>query len=187
MAGKPVAASLRVLAPPGLHLAVPRQVYTWPCPARYTAVARAAAPGRAALCARGRRPAREIATHEPDGSEWSISKPGQAPPPPTGTAARPHKRRVYLQPGGVVQSGLAGRVLAFDYQAPPPPTGTAARPRWSCAGFYVIVLVAFDLLSNFARNSPATVSRYELKVLKLQRFRALLKVHAIELRATLGE
>ena len=44
----------------------------------------------------------------------------------------------------------------------------------------VIVLVAFDLLSNFARNSPATVSRCELKVLKLQRFRALLKVHAIE-------
>ena len=51
----------------------------------------------------------------------------------------------------------------------------------------VIVLVAFDLLSNFARNSPATVSRYELKVLKLQRFRALLKDHAIELRATLRE
>ena len=46
---------------------------------------------------------------------------------------------------------------------------------------------AFALLRNFARNSPATVSRYELKVLKLQRFRALLKVHAIELRATLGE
>ena len=57
--------------------------------------------------------AREIATREPDGSEWSISKPGQAPPPPTGTAARPHKHRVYLQPGGAVQSGLAGRVLAF--------------------------------------------------------------------------
>ena len=30
----------------------------------------------------------------------------QAPPPPTGTAARPHKRRVYLQPGGAVQHGL---------------------------------------------------------------------------------
>ena len=29
----------------------------------------------------------------------------QAPPPPTGTAARPHKRRVYLQPGGAVQQG----------------------------------------------------------------------------------
>ena len=139
MAGKPVAASLRVRAPPGLRLAVPRQVYG--CSA-------SSGPGRAAMCARGRRPAREIATREPDGSEWSISKPGQAPASPT---------------------------------------GTAARPRGSWAGFYVIVLVAFDLLSNFARNSPATVSRYELKVLKLQRFRALLKVHAIELRATLRE
>ena len=39
--------------------------------------------GWAAWCARGRRPAREIATREPDGSELSISKPGQAPPAAT--------------------------------------------------------------------------------------------------------
>ena len=44
--------------------------------------------GRAALCARGRRPAREIATRELR-SEWSISRPALALPPPTGTAARP--------------------------------------------------------------------------------------------------
>ena len=37
------------------------------------------------LPSRGRRPAREIATRELR-SEWSISKPGQALPPPTGTA-----------------------------------------------------------------------------------------------------
>ncbi|MGC9808319.1 TIGR03773 family transporter-associated surface protein [Schaalia odontolytica] len=47
------------------------------------------APGAAArppafVVSRERRPAREIATREPVGSEWSISKPGQAPPPPTG-------------------------------------------------------------------------------------------------------
>ena len=47
------------------------------------------APGAAArppafVASRGRQPAREIATREPVGSEWSISKPGQAPPPPTG-------------------------------------------------------------------------------------------------------
>ena len=36
--------------------------------------------------ARGRRPAREIATRERR-SEWSISKPGQALPPPPGTTA----------------------------------------------------------------------------------------------------
>ena len=37
------------------------------------------------LPSRGRRPAREIATRELR-SEWSISKPGQAPPPPPGLA-----------------------------------------------------------------------------------------------------
>ena len=42
--------------------------------------------GRAAVCAGGRRPAREIATRELR-SEWSISRPALALPPPTGTAA----------------------------------------------------------------------------------------------------
>ena len=37
------------------------------------------------LPSRGRRPAREIATRELR-SEWSILKPGQALPPPTGLA-----------------------------------------------------------------------------------------------------
>ena len=40
------------------------------------------------LPSRGRRPAREIATRELR-SEWSISKPGQALPPPTGPSSRP--------------------------------------------------------------------------------------------------
>ena len=39
------------------------------------------------LSSRGRRPAREIATRELR-SEWSISKPGQALPPPTGQSGR---------------------------------------------------------------------------------------------------
>ena len=49
------------------------------------------AAGRRAACppaflpSRGRRPAREIATRELR-SEWSISKPGQALPPPPGLA-----------------------------------------------------------------------------------------------------
>ena len=49
---------------------------------------RAALWGPAAVCAGGRRPAREIATRELR-SEWSISRPALALPPPTGTAARP--------------------------------------------------------------------------------------------------
>ena len=39
------------------------------------------------LPSRGRRPAREIATRELR-SEWSISRPALALPPPSGTAAR---------------------------------------------------------------------------------------------------
>ena len=37
--------------------------------------------------------------------------------------------------------------------------------------------------SNFACNSPVTISGFELASLELQRFRRLLKVHAIELHA----
>ena len=47
-----------------------------------------------------------------------VSKPGQAPPPPTGTAADPSGA---LHTGGACGSGVPG-------QAPPPPTGTAAGP-----------------------------------------------------------
>ena len=47
-----------------------------------------------------------------------VSKPGQAPPPPTGTAAGPSGA---LHTGGACGSGVPG-------QAPPPPTGTAAGP-----------------------------------------------------------
>ena len=55
----------------------------------FTSGRRLFAPGAAArppafVASRGRQPAREIATRELC-SEWSISKPGQAPPPPTGT------------------------------------------------------------------------------------------------------
>ena len=73
--------------------------------------------GRVAWCARGRRPAREIATREPDGSEWSISKLGQAPPPPTAAAARP---RLEAWPG---PAGAHGR----RSQAP---SRSLARPLW---------------------------------------------------------
>ena len=55
--------------------------------------------GQVAWSAGGRRPAREIATREPDGSEWSISRPALALPPPTGTAAVPRHSPWVSQPG----------------------------------------------------------------------------------------
>ena len=70
--------------------------------------------GRAALCALGRRPAREIATREPDGSEWSISRPALALPLPTGTAARPSIPPAPSTPvgPGVLACGSARRLEA---------------------------------------------------------------------------
>ena len=66
----------------------------------------------AAVCAGGRRPAREIATRELR-SEWSISRPALALPPPTGTAARPCASK----PG----------------QAPPPPINFARNSPAACS------------------------------------------------------
>ena len=78
-------------------------VAAWPYPRAPAAALLALFCCVAAVCARGRRPAREIATREPVGSECSISKPGQAPPPPTGTAA--------TLPGPVTGLGLTSRSL----------------------------------------------------------------------------
>ena len=76
--------------------------------------------GRAAVCAGGRRPAREIATRELR-SEWSISKPGQALPPPTGPSGR--ASQLEARPGPAAAPGASRRpvtgmsVLAFIMSA----------------------------------------------------------------------
>ena len=49
-----------------------------------------------------------------------VSKPGQAPPPPTGTAARPSAPSGALHTGGTWCAGV------WPGQDPPPPTGAAA-------------------------------------------------------------
>ena len=101
--------------------------------------------GPAAVCAGGRRPAREIATREPEGSEWSISRPALALPPPTGTAARPSGPFGTLHTSGAWS--LIGASARCPCQAPPPPTGTAARPRAPAA----------EPTPNFTCNSVATL------------------------------
>ena len=68
---------------------------------------RVACLGRAAWCARGRRPAREIATREPDGSEWSISRPALALPPPTSAAAWPSGPSGALHAGGAWSASIS--------------------------------------------------------------------------------
>ena len=90
----------------------------------------------AAVCAGRRWPAREIATRELR-SEWSISRPALALPPPTSTAPWPCRRPRAPQPGSPVSpvpSTPVGpvvlrtiRLVSKPGQALPPPTGTAAR------------------------------------------------------------
>ncbi|WP_232217219.1 hypothetical protein, partial [Actinomyces sp. ICM54] len=63
-------------------------------------------------------------------------------------------------PVGLVVCWVAWRVVSKPGQAPPP-------------------------LSNFARNSPVTLSNIEFGSLELQRFQTMLKIRSIELRAKL--
>ena len=81
-------------------------------------------PGPAAWCARGRRPAREIATREPSARSdrsRSPARPCRRPrAPQTGPPARA------LGPTGALQTAGAWCGAGVSGQALPPPTGAAA-------------------------------------------------------------
>ena len=76
------------------------------------------------LPSRGRRPAREIATRELR-SEWSISKPGQALPPPTGPSGR--ATQLEARPGPAAAPGASRRPFRKPGQALPTTTGQSGR------------------------------------------------------------
>ena len=76
------------------------------------------------LPSRGRRPAREIATRELR-SEWSISKPGQALPPPTGPSGR--ASQLEARPGPAAAPGASRRPFRKPGQALPTSTGPSGR------------------------------------------------------------
>ena len=108
--------------------------------------------GRAAWCARRRRPAREPSAPRASGSV----------------------RRLEARPGPAAAHG---------HRSP------ALRP--SCASTPAVRLVLLCvapsclLLSNFARNSPVTISVFELASLELERFWAVFKSDRGKLRADL--
>ena len=105
------------------------------------------------LPSRGRRPAREIATRELR-SEWSISKPGQAPPPPTGPSGRASQLEARPGPaaGGngsirSIPTACRRRVAALMVQI----------PRLGMSVFALLVssfLVIVGAPSSFADPSP---------------------------------
>ena len=106
---------------------------------RLTADRRGSCPP-AFLSSRGRRPAREIATRELR-SEWSISKPGQAPPPPTGLSqlagagnARP------------LASMTRASLGVVDLEARPRPAAAHGASRLSRLGTSVFAILVSALL-----------------------------------------
>ena len=96
------------------------------------------------LPSRGRRPAREIATRELR-SEWSISKPGQALPPPTGPSGR--ASQLEARPGPAAAPGASRR--------PSSASSRSARLGMSlCALLVSAFLVIVGAPSSFADPSP---------------------------------
>ena len=127
--------------------------------------------GRAAGCARGRRPARE-----PSAPRASL---GASPRSP----ARPRHRPRAPQPGPPVPSRRCCLVLCLACGA------AGVLPclwrRW-CSGRRRPLLCEIPewFPSNVARNSPASISNIEFRTLELQRFRAVSKNDRGKLRAT---
>ena len=102
------------------------------------------------LSSRGRRPAREIATRELR-SEWSISKPGQALPPPTGLSQ--------LAGAGTARP-LAATTRAslgvVDLEARPGPATAPGASRLSRLGMSVFSLIVSALL--VIAGAPSSVA-----------------------------
>ena len=130
--------------------------------------------GLAAVCAGGL-----LAVRAASFARRVVSKPGLAPPPPTSTAARPAGPSGALHTGGAV-SLMCGALARNPARLSSPQSGPAFASQASCPA---LAHIAAESTPNFARNSPATISNIEFRSLELQRFRTLLKLRSIELRA----
>ena len=126
-----------------------------------------------------------------------VSKPGQTPPPPTGTVAGPsgalHTSGTWslcVPVGGGPPASRPRCELrsARRLEARPDPAqrhrSVTRRPQVSCPALACRIA---EPTTNIACNSPATLSNHEFTVLELQHFQTLLKLHPIELHAELGE
>ena len=148
--------------------------------------------GPAALCARGRRPARSPALLCPARSPaaaWParplavraasfarrvVSKPGQAPQAPR---RPPIGRCLSLVCCRLVSATAHGHRSQFP-SVPPAPSAPVG------PGVLMRIHIIAEPTPNSACNSPTTLSNPEIRSLELQRFLTLLKLHPIELHAT---
>ena len=112
-------------------------------------------------------------TLRPSAPRASIGALARCPaPPPTGTAVRPSD-----------PSGAAARSPSFRSLRHPP----HRRGLRGCCSARCPDAQLWLPTSNFACNSPATISNSEFTALKSQRFQALLNLQPIELHATFEE
>ena len=84
------------------------------------------------------------------------------------------------RPLTVRAASCARHVDSLSGQAQPPPMGAATRPR----GARGDPIRSAWLLSNLARNSPASISNIDIASLELQRFKRGSKTDRCKLRAT---
>ena len=161
-----------------------------------SATAAAARPhwGRAVLlCLRGvcgglvaptdLRPSRGLPARSPSAPRASLGASARSP-------ARPRRPRGGLQSVGVSVCCLAWpRRLRAPQPGPPVTAGALhAGGAWALIGGSIRrpETQLWLSTSNFACNSPETLSNHELTTLELQRFRTLLKLLPIELHARFG-
>ena len=111
------------------------------------------------------------------GSEWSISKPGQAPPPPTGTAARPRRRPPAPRPGPASLRGSRGGLLSVGLvvrELPALALRALLRPphrRLRCCVWWRVVSVpcrphgSFPSVGDYRceRPGPATAHQFRMQ------------------------
>ena len=125
----------------------------------------------------GRRRARPPARL---GDRAALGAASRSPPVPSGPSGALHT-------GGACGSGVLGprRRPPAPRQVPPAPSTPAAPVVLVCPARPRRRPWALQLmLTNFARNSPVTLSNLECASLELQRFQRLLKLPSNELRAT---
>ena len=127
---------------------------------------RAALWGPAAVCAGGRRPAREIATREPaarSGRSRGPPWPCRRPPAPWPCPPVPPAPSTPVGPG---HCSAALRVVSKPGQALPPPTGTAARPAGALHTGGAWSLFSGSVRRLDARPGPATAHRHRGRSLR---------------------
>ena len=153
---------------------------------------------------RASKPARALRSLRRPSHQWGlvrwcvagcvVSKPGQAPPPPTGTAAGPSGA---LHTSGArcadVWLGTSARSLARPCRRPPAPRqlppvpSTPVGPGALVCGWVRRLKAQLWLsISNFARNSSMPHSNIEFASLELQRFWGVSKNDRDKLHAKFG-